>query len=144
MSFFQTVLGEDFGVQFNVVDCYRALYLYNCRKYKGLISLCDRILCEPDVPSDLKEYAFANVLLLPPLDSFFDRDVQSLLGFHTLYYYLSPLKDEMPKWNLTAESPFAHWFALKVYYGRMQLSASISRENRIYRCHYFLGRQFVA
>jgi len=144
MSFFETVLGEDFDIQFNVVDCYRALYLYNCRKYEKMISLCQRILCEPDVPGDLKEHAFANVLLLPPLDSFFDREVQSLLGFHTLYYYLSPLKDEMSKCVLTAESLFAHWFALEVYYCGMQLSASISSQNRIYKYHYFLGRQFVA
>jgi len=42
-------------------------------------------LKDTDLHNDLKEFSFANVLLMPPLDSFFDRDVQSLLGFHTLF-----------------------------------------------------------
>ena len=111
MTSFYNVIRKDFGIQCNTVDCYRALYLYKCRQYDEVLHLCERILHEPDLQSDLKEFAFANVLLLPPLDSFFDGDVQSLLGFHTLFYYLSPLNDDMQKFKLTADSTFAHWFA---------------------------------
>jgi len=45
----------------------------------------------------LKEFSFANISVIPPLDSCFDGDVQSLLGFHTLFYYLAPpLDDNLP------------------------------------------------
>ena len=99
MTSFYSVIRKDFDIQCNTADCYRALYLYKCRQYDEVLHLCERILNEPDLQSDLKEFAFANVLLLPPLDSFFDRDVQSLLGFHTLFYYLSPLNDDMRKFE---------------------------------------------
>ena len=50
-----------------------------------MFHLCERILKDPDLHNELKEFPFANVLLMPTIDSFFDRDVQSLLGFHTLF-----------------------------------------------------------
>ena len=145
MSLFQTVFRQDFIIQCNTFDCYRALFLYKCRQYDELMPLCERILCEPDVQNDLKEYAFANVLLLPPLDSFFDGDVQSLLGLHTLFYYLSPLNDEMwGEWKCTPELTFEDFFASTVYIYSMPLLTSISRGIPTIRCHYFLKRQFVA
>ena|SRR6218665_1056899 len=76
MSSFNSLIGRDFGVQFNAVDCYRALYHYKCHQYDTVLDLCEQVLREPDLNNDLKEFAFANVLLLPPLNSLFDGDVQ--------------------------------------------------------------------
>ena len=89
MTSFYSVIRVDFRVNCNTVDCYRALYLYKCRQYDELLQLCERKLREPDLQNSLHEFSFANVLLLAPFDYFFDTDVQSLLGFHTLFYYLS-------------------------------------------------------
>ena len=88
MTSFYNVLRKDFGIQCNTVDCYRGLEFYKCCQYDQALQLCERILKEPDLQKHLKEFSMVNVLLFPPLDSFFDRDVQSLLGFHTLFYYL--------------------------------------------------------
>ena len=108
-----------------------------------MLHLCERILNEPDLQNNLKTFAFANVLLLPPFDSFFDRDVQSLLGFHTLFHWLSPLNGEMGEIKLTDESTFEQLFALKVHRENSDLvrvlESLISKRN-----HYFLGRHFVA
>ena len=143
MTSFYSAIRKDFGIQCNTVDCYRALYLYKCRQYDEVLHLCERILHEPDLQSDLKEFGFANVLVLPPLDSFFDGDVQSLLGFHTLFYYLSPLNDDYENFDLTTESKFAHFIAEFVHSMREQLSDSLIRSYSI-KCHYFLGRHFLA
>ena len=143
MTSFYSVIRKEFGIQCNTADCYRALYLYKCRQYDEVLHLCERILKEPDLQSDFNEFAFANVLLLPPLDSFFDRDVQSLLGFHTLFYYLSPLNDDMCKFECTAESTFAHFFARYIYYHKKPLSELFDGSHSI-KCHYFLEGHFVA
>ena len=134
---------NDFGIKCNTVDCYRALYLYKCRQYDQVLHLCERILHEPDLQSDLKEFSFANVLLLPPLDSYFDRDIQSLLGFHTLFYYLSPLNNDMGKIESNDESTFEHRFARHVYYNKCEL-VFLLQYNYSIKCHYFLGRHFLA
>jgi len=119
MTSFYNVIREDFGIQCNTADCYRALHLYKCCHYDEVWHLCERILHEPDLESNLKKLALANVLVIPPIDSFFDRDVQSLLGFHTLFYYLSPLNDDMAKCELALESKFEFWFARYVYSQRL-------------------------
>src|SRR6218665_103989 len=97
--------------------------IYKCGQYYECC-ICVNKFCKilHDLQSDLKEFSFANVLLLPPLDSFFDKEVQSLLGFHTLFYWLSPLNDRMAKIEPTAESTFEHWFAVAVYRDTFQLS----------------------
>ena len=126
MTSFYSVIRKDFGIQCNTVDCYRALYLYKCRQYDEVLQLCEQILHEPDLQSDFKEFAFANVLVLPPLDSFFDRDVQSLLGFHTLFCYLSPLNDDLRKFECTCESTFSHFFARYIYSLKNPLSVFLT------------------
>src|SRR6218665_1989020 len=52
LSLIEIVLGEDFGIQCNTIDCYRALYFYKCRKYDEAMHLCERILGEPDEQND--------------------------------------------------------------------------------------------
>src|SRR6218665_2597440 len=115
MISFYDVIRRDFGIQCNVTDCYRALHLYRCRKYDEVMQLCEAILHEPELQCGLKEMTLMNVLLLPPFDSFFDVDVQSLLGLHTLFYYLSPLNYDNRKLELNYKSTFAQFFAQMVY-----------------------------
>ena len=143
MESFNHVIRKDFGIQCNTTDCYRAFFLYKCRQYDQVMQLCERILKDPDLQNESKEFSFANVLLLPPLDSYFDREIQSLLGFHTLFYYLSPLNDDMGKFELTAESTFEHWFARYVYCHARALVFCLEHDYSI-KCHYFLGRHFLA
>src|SRR5688572_21397054 len=121
MTSFYTVIRNDFGIQCNTHDCYRALYLYKSRQYDEMLHLCERILQQPELQRDLMKFSFANILVLPPLDSFFDGDVQSLLGFHTLFYYLSYLNDDMGKDMLITESTFDQLFARFVYHDRREL-----------------------
>ena len=72
--------------------------------------LCNQIILdESDLQSNMKRLALANVLLLPPLDSFFDEDVQSLLGFHTLFCYLSHLREGERISECIKNSTLAHW-----------------------------------
>src|SRR6218665_6787 len=106
MTSFYNVICKEFGILCNTADCYRALYLNNCRKHDELLHLCEQILNEPDLTSELKKFSFANILVIPPLDSFFDRDVQSLLGFHTLFYCLFLLNDDLGKLECIAELAF--------------------------------------
>ena len=104
------VIRRDLGMQCNTDDCYSALYLYKRRKYDEVLHLCKQIILdESDLQSDMKRLALANVLLLPPLDSFFDEDVQSLLGFHTLFCYLSHLREGERISECIKNSKLAHW-----------------------------------
>src|SRR6218665_539438 len=119
MTSFYSVILKDFGIQCNTANCYRALYLYNCLQYDEAVQLCEGILNEPDLQSDIKELSFANVFVMPPLHTFFDVHVQSLLGIHTLFYYLSPMNDYLKTFEVTDDSTFEHWFA---YFRRNELS----------------------
>lgn len=83
-----------------------------------------------------------NILLLSPLDSFFDRDVQSLLGIRILLYYLSPLNDDIGKAEADDYKSFAIFFATNVYTYKYDLSSSLKCHS--IKSHYFLGRQFLA
>ena len=143
MTSFYSAIRKDFGIQCNTDDCYSALYLYKCRQYDDVLRLCKRILLEPDLPTNLQRYGFAMVLLVPPLDSFFDKDIQSLLGFHTLIYYLSPANEILLKFDLADKpSSFAHWFAKQVYLRKDELSKSLN--NYSINWYYSLGRRFLA
>src|SRR6218665_2502740 len=143
MTSFYNLILKDFGLQCNIVDCYRALYLYKCLQYDEVLYLSGIILNEPDLCSNLTELSFANVLVIPPFDSFFDGDVQSLLGFHTLFYYLSPLNDDLRKSDISSNSTFEHWFAKCVKFEKMRLFGRILQHYYI-KYHYFLGRHFLA
>lgn len=94
------------------------------------MNLCEDILGEPDVHSSSRTYAYAHVLVLPPIDYFFDGDVQSLLGFHTLFYCLAPENDDVPlrklKITVTANATFEHVFAKCVRDWNFPISASCS------------------
>src|SRR6218665_2212765 len=138
-----SVIRNDFGFQGNTIDCYRALLLFKCRKFCEADRLCERILHEPDMKRDLKNLAFANLLVIPPLDSLFDRDVQSLLVFHTLLYYLSPLNDNLRKFKVNEGSTFAHYFVKNVFFHNNGLSFFLL-DHYFIKCHYFLGRHFLA
>src|SRR6218665_3858104 len=140
---FNDVIRNDFDLICNTADCYRALYLYKCRKCDELLHLCERILRGPDMQNDSKEFSYANIFVLPPLDFFFDGDVQSLLGFHTLFYSLSPLNGDLWKLEFTAESTFEHWFARVVFRDKNQIVEVLQVIYSI-KCQYFLGRHFLA
>ena len=92
---------------------------------------------------DLEDYSFANLFLLPPNDSFVDRDVQSLLGFHTLFYYFSPPNDNNWKMELTKKSSFEFCFPTDVYRDKSDLMLVLENPHVII-FHYILGRHFVA
>ena len=143
MTSFYNVLCKDFGVLCNTADCYRALCLYKYCEYDKVLHLCERILMEPELRSELKKFSFANVLVIPPPNSFFDRNVQSLLGFHTLFYYLLSLNDDSGKLEFTSGSRFEQWFARVVYRGKMPISNILHTIYSI-KCQYFLGRHFLA
>jgi len=143
MPSFYNVIRKDYGLDCKVSDCYRALYLYKCRQYDQVLHLCERSLEDSDLPNDLKKFSFANVVLQPPLDSFFDTDVQSLLGFQALFYGLSPLNDNLGKVDFSDESTFNHWFARDVCTNEDELMCSFHQSYSL-KYHYFLGRHFLA
>src|SRR6218665_2188177 len=143
MTSFYNAIHKDVGVDCKTINCYRALCRYKCRQYDQVLHLCEGILKDSDLKEDLKEFPFANVLLLPPLDFFFDRDVQFLLGFRTLFHYLSPLNNVLGAIEFTAESTFEHWFARYVCREKLDFVSILPKPYSV-RSHYFLGRHFLA
>jgi len=148
MTSFYSAIRKDFGIRCNTIDCYPALHFYNCRQYDKVLRLCARILKESDLQSDFKHLALTNVLVLPSLLLLFDGDVQALMGFHSLFWYLSPLVDDMRDLDALTEGNFAHWFALSVYCSTKPMEYCVSFPDSIkchpIKCHYFLGRHFHA
>src|SRR6218665_191960 len=142
ISFYSVIL-KDFGIQCNTVDCYRALYLYKRLQYDEVLYLCDIIVNEPDLHCRWKELSLANVLVIPPSHNFFAGDVQSLLGFHTLVYYLSPFIDDLHKSNTTNQSTFENWFVNDVKFEKKTLDCCLQQSYSV-RDHYLLGRHFLA
>ena len=122
-----------------------ALYVYRCRQYDDVMHLhvCVRILNEPDLQNDLNGLSFANVSVIPPFDSFFDEDVQSLLGVHTLFHYLAPLNDDLHKSYVNNDSTFEQCFVHVVKIRREGLCGFLLGPY-YFKCHYFLGRHFLA
>ena len=124
VAYFYNAIHKDFGIQCNTADCYRALYLYKRRLYNELLNLCEQILLAPDLRSDLGKFSYANVLVLPPLDNFFDGDTQSLLGFRrpTLPFYLSPLNNNLKRFEDTSDWTSAYWLEEYCVYSLAQHS----------------------
>jgi len=131
------------GIDWNVVDCYRAAYLCKCCRYREIdFDLCDKILHEPDQQKSLREIKFANVTVLPPLDTFFDSDIQCVVGLHTLAYYLSPLNDVLQKREVNDTSTFQHVFARRIFAEKHMLSQLCFQDPAFMQ--YVLGRHFLA
>jgi len=107
---------EAIDSRFVLVCSHRALYFYKCLNYMydEVFQLRERILNEPDMNRKLKVFSLPYVSMIPPLDFFFDRDVQFLLGFHTLFYYLSPLNDDLNKSYEDEFETFEQWFSCVV------------------------------
>ena len=129
--------------QCNSVDCYRALHFYKCSQYSDALYLCERILQEPDLHCKSNEMAFSYVSLLPPFDSFFDEDIQSLLGLHTLLCNLSYVKENMLDVDFTPKSLPDLLFGRFLYCRRDEPSNTLTYSFPIKRL-YFLGRHFLA
>src|SRR6218665_423535 len=134
MTSFYSAIRKDFGIQCNTIDCYRALHFYNCRQYDKVLRLCARILKECDLQSDFKHLALTNVLVLPSLLLFFDGDVQALIGFHSLFWYVSPVVDDVRDLDALNEGIFAHLFALSVYCSTKPMEHCVSFPDSI-KCH---------
>src|SRR6218665_1892739 len=144
MTSFYDPIRRDFDIDCSgTVDCYRAAYLYQRRKYPEVLHLCERILNEPDLKTDLKELAFANVIILPPLDSLFDREIQNLLGFRTLVSDLSQSSEDL--WEIqdsemsTSKNEFVRGTSPEKALLFEVLLLPYSK-----KCHYFIGRYFLA
>ena len=144
MTSFYSVVSKDFDIHCNSTNGYRAAYLYTCRKYPEVLQLCERILEEPDVEGNSRNLAFANVMVLPPLDSYFDSDIRGLLGFHTLFCCLSPL-NEAPRGNSNNCYSMVQEFTLKtINPGKSVLSAVLTKFSSDEKCQYYVGGHFLA
>src|SRR6218665_3983159 len=143
MTLFYNAIRTDFDIDCSTVDCYRAAFLYQCHKYPEVYQLCDRILNARDLGNDLKELAFANVMILPPLDSYFDRDIQCLLGLHTLVSNLLPSNANL--WETDDnEMVISENKLLEDIYSRNSSLSKVLVRHYSKKCCYFLGRHFLA
>jgi len=145
MTSFYDIIGRDFGIHCSTVDCYRASCLYKCRQYPEAVHLCEDILNKPDLENDLKELTIANVMLVPPLDTFFDRDIQCSLGLHTLVCFLLSSTENLTE-GKDSEASFQRIFTSMIKSsGSKPISLSrLLNESYFVKCHYFLGRHFLA
>ena len=143
MTSFYNVICQDFDIHCNTADSYRAAYLYKRRKYYKVWTLCERILNEPDLRSDLKKLAFANIIVLPPFNVLFDTDVQCLLGIQALAYYLLPSNEHLGEGEASELSKIHSNIAQYFHSGEYSLSNVLSKPYVLKR-HYFLGRHFLA
>src|SRR6218665_1918341 len=143
MTLFYNAIRNDFDIDCSTVDCYRAAFLYQCNKYSEVYQLCEKILNERDLRSDLKELAFANVMILPPLDSYFDRDIQCLLGLHTLVSNRSPSNAVLLKFEECEKLVSENKLLEDIYSENSSLSKVLVRPYSK-KCYYFLGRYFLA
>src|SRR6218665_3765881 len=144
MSSFYSAICNDFHIRCTTIDCYRAAYLYKSRNYREVLHSCEKIIAEPDLHIDLKELAFANAMILPPLDSFFDRDIQCLLGFYTLFHCLLVSMEDLLKMEKTTAVTIKQFFAQKIFSGKTWMLSMILTESYSVKCHLFLGSYFLA
>lgn len=140
MISFYNAICKDFNIDCSTVDSYTAAYLYQCRRHSEVLQLCERIIDEPCLRSDLKELGFANAVLLLPLDSLFDRDMQSLLGLHTLVYYLSPTNSRNIEGSEVLNS---HQCLARYIYSNKRALLRVVLKTYSMKGHYFLGRYFL-
>src|SRR6218665_2424159 len=143
MTLFYNEIYKDFAIDCSTVDCYRAAYLYHCRKYEEVLPLCERILNKPDSRSDFQELAFAIVMVFPPLDLFFDTDVQCLLGVHTLAYSLLVSSKDLWESVVSKISTLQKNFMQNVLSEKLSLSYVLDEPYSL-KSHYFIGRKFLA
>src|SRR6218665_1674179 len=66
-----------------------------------------------------------------------------MLGFHTLFYGLSPLNGHLSKVKFSDELTFNHWLAIFVCTYKLELMCSLQCSYSI-KYHYFLGIHFLA
>src|SRR6218665_4151164 len=143
MTSFYNEISKDFDIDCSTVDCYRAAYLYQCRKYEDVLILCERILNEPDSMSDSKELAIANVMVFPPLDLFFDTDIQCLLGVHTLACLLLVSSKYLRERGVSEISTLQTNFMQYVHSEKRSLANVLTKPYNL-KSHYFIGRHFLA
>src|SRR6218665_19722 len=89
---FYTSLSEEFGAKFNLASCYEALSLYLRRKYENVLTVCTRILQEPEDDSELDEFQFLSVNVCYCFNAYFDEDIQGLVGFQLLVLQLTSMQ----------------------------------------------------
>src|SRR6218665_1348086 len=82
-------------------------------------------------------------MILPPLDSYFDRDIQCLLGLHTLVSNLSPSNANLMEIEECGTLISEHEFFRNLYSNHSSLSKVLVRPYSK-KCYYFLGRHFLA
>src|SRR6218665_3931480 len=95
---FYTSLSEEFGAKFNLASCYEALSLYLRRKYENVLTVCTKILQEPEADSELDEFQFLSVNVCYCFNAYFDEDIQALVGFQLLVLQLTSMQhnEEIP------------------------------------------------
>ena len=90
----------------------------------------------------MKELAIANVMLMPPLDNFFDRDIQFTLGLHTLVCFLLSSIEVLTEGKVS-EFSFQLDFTREIKSRDVALSILLNGSYFV-KCHYYLGRHFLA
>src|SRR6218665_560049 len=143
MTYFYQAINKEFGIDCGTVDCYRAAYLYKCQKYPEVLHLCERILNKPDLRNSLRELAFANIMVFPPLDLFFDTDVHCLLGVHTLAYCLLISYLDLVENECFEISTLHKDFVRKVQSCKFSLSSVLVLSDSV-QSQYYIGRHFLA
>jgi len=95
--------------------------------------------------SDLKELAISNVMLVPPLDNFFDRDIQCSLGLHALVCHLLSSIVDLAKAK-ASEMLFPRCFTkvIKSSDSSKKYLSSFLGTPYFLKYHYFLKRHFLA
>src|SRR6218665_2437295 len=143
MMSFYSEFSKEFIIDCSRVDCYCAAYLHQCRKYAEDLTFCERILNEPDSRSDFQELAFANVMVLPPLDIFFDTDVQCLLGVHTLACLLLVSSKYLRESRVSEISTLQTNFMQDVHSEKLSLAYVLAKPYNL-KSHYFIRTHFLA
>src|SRR6218665_3309561 len=113
---FYTSLSEEFGSKFNLGSCYKALSLYMFRRYEEVLSMCEKLLDEPEDDSELEEFQFLNVNVCTYFMAYFDEDIQTLVGFQLLALRLSSMYHNLLEYFILHDE--IKWFTRKPMTGR--------------------------